>query len=212
MSWDGLASDITNVIPALRVYAFFLSRSDAQADDLVQDTLERAWRHRATFREGASLKAWLFCILRNRFTDEIRRRRYLVEDVDGENAARLTCPPEQHWRLQYADLLMAINALPVATRDSLVLVMGAGLSHEEAAAVLGCPLGTLKSRIRRARDRLMGIVEIEHMPKSGVFPLNEPASFGRAAAELLPHSTRQAVAEPGPSVEPGGPQAQRAAR
>jgi RNA polymerase sigma-70 factor (ECF subfamily) len=164
MSSASLAEDIIKTIPALRLYAYFLSKSNAQADDLVQDTLERAWRHRASFREGANLKAWLFGILRNRFTDEVRRRRKLVEDVDGANAARLVSPPDQHWRMQYADLLEAIAALPPATRDSLVLVMGAGLSHEEAAQVLGCPLGTLKSRVRRAREQLLSVVELELTP------------------------------------------------
>ena len=128
---------------------------------MVQDTLERAWRHRATFQEGSNVKPWLFGILRNRFTDDVRRSRKTVEDVDGENAARLISPADQHWRMQYNDLLAAIKLLPASTRDALVLVMGAGLSHEEAAVVLGCPLGTLKSRIRRAREQLLDIVELE---------------------------------------------------
>jgi RNA polymerase sigma-70 factor (ECF subfamily) len=161
MALELMVADILGNIPALRLYAFFLSRSHDQADDLVQDTLERAWRRRDTFRPGSNPRAWLFRILRNRFTDEYRRHRNTVEDVDGQNAALLLYPADQHWRLQYGELLMAINALPPTTRDAVLLTMGAGLSHEDAAKILGCPLGTLKSRIRRARANLLSIVEIE---------------------------------------------------
>jgi RNA polymerase sigma-70 factor (ECF subfamily) len=164
MALELTSEDILGTIPALRLYAFFLARSHHQADDLVQDTLERAWRRRDTFRPGSNPKAWLFRILRNRFTDEYRRNRNTVEDVDGRNAALLQYPADQHWRLQYGELLMAISALPIATRDAILLTMGAGLSHEDAADVLGCPLGTLKSRIRRARANLLSIVEIEPAP------------------------------------------------
>lgn len=161
MDLEGLTKDILQATPALRVYALFLAKSEALADDLVQDTLERAWRHRAMFKPGSNLKAWLFSILRNRFTDVYRQRRGTVEDVDGVNAARLTSPADQHWRLQYADLMRAIDALPEPTRDALLLVTGAGLSHEEAAEVLGCPLGTLKSRVRRAKVRLLDLVDVD---------------------------------------------------
>jgi RNA polymerase sigma-70 factor (ECF subfamily) len=161
MLLDDLAEEIVKAIPALRLYATFLTRSTPRADDLVQDTLERALRHRASFQDGSNVKAWLFSILRNRFTDDFRRGRRMVEDVDGEAAARMVSPADQHWRLQYADLLKAIDAMPPATRDALVLVMGAGLSHEAAASILGCPLGTLKSRVRRARSHLLTLVEID---------------------------------------------------
>ena len=159
---DNLANDIIGVTPLLRAYAIVLTNSRSHADDLVQDTLERAWRHRSEFTPGSSLKAWLFSILRNRFTDEFRRNRHTIQDVDGDYASKLVTLPDQHWRLQYNDLFRAIDGLAPGVRDALLLVAGAGLSHQEAAAVLDCPLGTVKSRIRRARSQLLETVEIEH--------------------------------------------------
>ena len=162
MTNEPLTDDIIKIIPALRIYAMILTKSPAHADDLVQDTLERAWKHRTSFKAGASLKAWLFSILRNRFVDELRKNRQTVQDVDGDAASKLVTPPDQYWRLQYNDLFKLIEGLAPGVRDALLLVVGAGLSHEEAALVLGCPLGTLKSRIRRARGQLLDQVDIEY--------------------------------------------------
>jgi RNA polymerase sigma-70 factor (ECF subfamily) len=155
------SDDIVELMPLLRVYAVFLTKSATYADDIVQDTLERAWRSRTSFKEGSNVKAWMFGILRNCFIDGLRKDKRLVQDVDGKIAAALSTPAEQHWRLQYAQLLRAIEGLPPQVRDAVFLVIGAGLSHEEAAAVLGCPLGTLKSRVRRARGPLMDMIDIE---------------------------------------------------
>jgi RNA polymerase sigma-70 factor (ECF subfamily) len=159
------AEDLLELAPVLRTYAFMLSKSTDMADDLVQDTMERAWRHRANFQQGSNVRAWLFGILRNRFIDELRKNSRTIADVDGEAAGRLSTPPEQLWRLQYADLLRAIDKLSPAVRDALMLVMGSGLSHEEAAAILCCPLGTLKSRIRRARVQLMAALDAGAPPE-----------------------------------------------
>ena len=148
------------MVPSLRAYARFLSKSAANADDLVQDTLERAWRNRRTYQPESNLKGWLFRILRNRFTDDFRRHRGMVQDVDGEHAASLVTPADQYWRMQYLDLIDAINLLSPEVRDALVLVMGLGFTHDEAAAALDCPLGTLKSRVRRARAHLIDLVEV----------------------------------------------------
>ncbi len=137
-----------------------LCKSYTRADDLVQDTLERALRYRDHFVPGSSLRAWVFRILRNKFRDDLRADRRLVEDIDGENAARLVSAPEQLWRLQYTDLLAAIELLAPESREAIVLVMGAGLTHQEAAIACGCPLGTLKSRIRRARAQLIDVIDV----------------------------------------------------
>jgi RNA polymerase sigma-70 factor (ECF subfamily) len=152
--------NLVEIIPAMRAYARVLCRSSVRADDLVQDALERALRHREQFIPGSSLKAWVFKILKNKFTDDLRASRHLVQDVGGENATRLVSLPDQLWRLQYADLLRAVGVLSLETQQAVLLTMGAGLTHEEAAVVCGCPLGTLKSRIRRARSHLLATVDI----------------------------------------------------
>ncbi len=153
--------DIVALIPRLRAYAIALTRNGQSADDLVQDALERAWRNRASYSTDFSLSAWMFRILRNRWIDTYRSSRATVEDVEGKHAAYLVTLPSQHWRVQYADLLRAIDGLEPTLREAFYLVMISGLTHVEAAEVLDAPLGTLKSWIRRGRDDLLAIVEIE---------------------------------------------------
>ena len=113
-----------------------------------------------TFESGNSLKGWLFRIARNRFIDGYRTRGFTIQDVDGKNAHRLLMLPNQDWCVQYADLLTDINRLPLAAREAVLLVMIGGLTHEEAAGVLGWPLGSLKSRIRRSREQLLAAVDL----------------------------------------------------
>ena len=153
--------DIVALIPRLRAYAMGLTRNRQVADDLVQDALERAWRNRGSYSADFSLSAWMFRILRNRWIDGYRVARHTVEDVDGQHAAELVTLPNQHWHMQYAELLRAIDGLEPTLREAFYLVMISGLPHVEAAAVLDAPLGTLKSWIRRGREDLLAIVEIE---------------------------------------------------
>lgn len=161
-----------------------LTRTRHWADDLVQDTLERGWRARETFRPDSDLRIWLFAILRNRFTDGYRRQRHTVQDVDSEHAVRMSSPAEQHWRLQYGDLLAAIERLPPDSRSALVLVSGAGMTFEEAAKVCDCPVSTLKSRVQRARRLLLEFVDIAPTPRKarrvrlGVDPVKPRAPAG----------------------------------
>jgi RNA polymerase sigma factor (sigma-70 family) len=160
MSEDELTSAIVEMLPTLRAYALVLTKSTPHADDLVQDALERAWRNRLDYRSDSGLRTWLFSILRNRFIDHLRRERMTVQDIEGGNAARLISLPDQHWKVQYNELFRAIDSLPPDVRDPLLLVISGGLTHREAALVLGCPLGTIKSRIRRALGRLVELVDI----------------------------------------------------
>ena len=155
-----MEDELVSIIPPLRAYARSLTKSGVRADDLVQDSLERALRYRHQFIPGSSLRAWVFRIMRNKFADDLRAGRWVVEDIDGERAATQVSSPEQQWRAEYADLLTAVHALGEGARDAILLVLGAGLTHEEAAEVCDCPLGTLKSRVRRARAQLisMGVV------------------------------------------------------
>lgn len=151
---DPFHDGVVALIPQLRAYATALTRSSVEADDLVQDTLMRAWNYRASFVPETQLKPWLFKILRNRLYTQSAKSRFLVQDVDGKFAATLVAAPDQDWRLEYRELLAALDTLSPDTREALLLVLGSGLTYEEAAEVCGCAVGTMKSRVNRARDML----------------------------------------------------------
>jgi RNA polymerase sigma-70 factor, ECF subfamily len=153
--------DVIALIPALRAFAWSISRNGSDADDLVQDTLIKAWRHRERFEPGTNLRAWLFTILRNTYYTTMVRRRREVRDEDDQHANSLSSAPTQEWRLAILALQSALEQLPEEHREAIVLVGAAGLSYEEAAELCGCALGTIKSRVNRARGRLMKIMDIE---------------------------------------------------
>jgi RNA polymerase sigma-70 factor (ECF subfamily) len=158
---DPFREEVVALIPPLRGYAIALTRSSAEADDLVQDALVRAWQFRDGFKAGSNLKAWLYKILRNTFYTQSVRRRRTVQDVDGRLAAQLVSGPDQEWRLAYDELLVALGKLSQDTRDALLLVVAAGLTYEEAADVAGCAVGTMKSRVNRARERLAELTDFD---------------------------------------------------
>ena len=140
-------------VPALRRFAVSLARDPTAADDLVQDTLLRAWRARARFEPGSNFEAWTFTILRNVFYS-VQRKRHEVQDENGSYAARLTTPPDQAGRLDLQDVRAALDRLAPMMRETLVLVVIENLTYEEAAAVMNCQIGTVKSRVWRAREQL----------------------------------------------------------
>jgi len=141
-------------IPHLRAFAASLCRNADRADDLVQETLTRAIAHIDSFRSGTNLQAWLFAILRNAYYSEYRRRKWWEEDVDGKRAEALVALPEQAgWDIA-KDLHDAMGKLSFQHREALILIGGSGLSYEEAAAIANCEVGTMKSRVNRARLRL----------------------------------------------------------
>lgn len=158
---DLFQDQVVALIPRLRAYAMSLSGSSAEADDIVQDALVRAWRFRDGYQMGTNLRAWLYRIVRNAFYTQAAKRRDTVEDVDGRWAATLSCTPDQEWRVQYAELLRALDQLSPDTRDALLLVVSSGLSYQEAAEICGCAVGTMKSRVNRARGRLAQIVDFD---------------------------------------------------
>ena len=148
-------------VPSLRAFAISLSGNVDRADDLVQEALLRAWANLDSFEPGTNMSAWLFTILRNLFRSEYRKRRREVEDADGSYAATLTSQPEQHSRIEYAELRGALGKLPDDQREALILVGASGFSYEEAATICGCAVGTIKSRVNRARHRLAELMSIE---------------------------------------------------
>src|SRR3979490_3153768 len=138
----------------LRALAMSLCGKIARADDLVQETLLRALSNIDSFQPGTNMSAWLFTILRNLFRSEYRKRRREVEDADGSYADTLKSQPEQHGRVEFEEFRTALAKLPPDQREALLLVGASGFSYEEAAAICECAVGTIKSRVNRARTRL----------------------------------------------------------
>lgn len=160
MSTEGdWRNDVVAMIPALRAFAWSLSHNGSDADDLVQDTLIKAWTNHDKFEPGTNLRAWLFTILRNTYYTQIIRRRREVRDETGEYANSLSSPPTQDWSVAVRALQAGLAQLPDEHREALILVGAAGLSYEEAAGICGCALGTIKSRVNRARARLLKIMD-----------------------------------------------------
>lgn len=141
-------------IPALRRYAFALTRDHALADDLVQDCLERAVGRWYLRRSDGDLRAWLFAILHNLFVSGLRRERGRPRHEDLDDAAGPNVPGAQEGALVGRDILRALEALPMDQRAVLLLVGVEGLSYEAAGRVLGVPLGTVMSRLSRAREAM----------------------------------------------------------
>lgn len=146
--------DLLAAIPALRAFALSLSGKPDRADDLVQETLVKAWANMSSFAPGTNLRAWLFTIQRNIFYSQYRKLRREVEDVDGHRAGMLSMAPSQPSHMDFQDFRKALAILPVDQREALMLIGATGLSYEEAAAVCDCPIGTIKSRVNRARLKL----------------------------------------------------------
>ena len=155
-----LKADLIGSIPSLRACAVSLCGNSDRADDLVQETLVKAWSKLASFTEGTNLAAWLFTILRNIYYSEFRKRRREVADPDGAMAARLATAPEQMGHLDFLDFHAALQKLPPDQREALILIGASGLSYEEAARVCNCAVGTMKSRVNRARNRLCEMLSI----------------------------------------------------
>ena len=148
-------------VPRLRAFAISLTGNVDAADDLVQEALTRGLSNLDRFQIGTNMQAWLFTILRNLFHSEYRRRKREVEDVDGVHAERVAVLPDQVSHLEFEDMRSALTKLPVEQREALLLVGAEGLSYEEAARICGTHLGTIKSRINRARTRLAELLSIE---------------------------------------------------
>jgi RNA polymerase sigma-70 factor, ECF subfamily len=147
-------------MPSLRAFAFSLCGNVEGADDLVQETLLKAWQHLKAFDEGTNLRAWLFTILRNTYFSQLRKKRREVEDVDGKKTASLSVPPAQQGHVDMQDFRNALILLPAEQREALVLIGAAGMSYEEAAQVAQCAVGTIKSRVNRARTKLSELLGI----------------------------------------------------
>jgi RNA polymerase sigma-70 factor, ECF subfamily len=159
---SGLRDTILAAIPSLRAFAISLCGNVDRADDLVQETLMRALANIDSFQPGTNMSAWLFTILRNLFRSEYRKRRREVEDTDGNYAETLKSQAEQTSHVEFQEFRKALAQLPEDQREALILVGASGFSYEEAAEICGCAVGTIKSRVNRARTRLAQLLSIEN--------------------------------------------------
>jgi RNA polymerase sigma-70 factor (ECF subfamily) len=168
MSLDNATRDsILAAIPNLRAFGISLTGNVDRADDLVQETILRALKNIDSFEPGTNMSAWLFTILRNLFRSEYRKRKREVEDATGMYADSLKSQPEQATRLEFEELRAALDKLPDDQREAVILVGASGFSYEEAAAICGCAVGTIKSRVNRARNRLAEIMSIDDLDDLG---------------------------------------------
>jgi RNA polymerase sigma-70 factor (ECF subfamily) len=153
--------EIINHLPSLRAFAISLTRNGSVADDIVQDTIVKAWTNIDKFTPGTNMRAWLFTILRNTYYSMHRKRAREVPDIDGKYAAQLSVKPDHDGRLAMADFNVAFAQLTSEQREALVLVGASGFSYEEAAEMCGCAVGTIKSRANRGRVRLAELLNLE---------------------------------------------------
>ena len=177
---ESVRQAILGAVPSLRAFAISLCGSVDRADDLVQETLVRALANIDSFQPGTNMAAWLFTILRNHFRSEYRKRRREVEDSDGHYAESLKSQPEQHGRVEFTEFRTALSKLPTDQREALILVGASGFSYEEAAKICNCAVGTIKSRVNRARLRLaetLGVENVQDMTNEPDTPI--AASGGR---------------------------------
>ncbi len=162
-------ADIIKALPALRTFALSLCGDATRADDLVQEAFARAWANQHRFRPGTNFIAWLFTILRNLFYSDMRKARREVEDADGVHAERLVSPSDQEDSSTLNSVRQRLGLLPAVQREALLLVGAEGFTYEEAADRIGCQVGTVKSRVSRARAALLAELGLS-TPETGSRP------------------------------------------
>ncbi|MDB5443482.1 MAG: polymerase subunit sigma-70 [Phenylobacterium sp.] len=155
---DRFEEELLAAVPFMRAFGRTLTGDNEQAEDLAQETVLQAWRCRGQFHTGTNLRAWLSTILRNRFYSTQRRRKWRAE-YDQEMIERtLVGPDDPSANVELEDVRRALAMLPDFQREALILVGAGGMRYEEVAEIMGCPVGTVKSRVRRARDELQAIL------------------------------------------------------
>jgi RNA polymerase sigma-70 factor (ECF subfamily) len=165
---------LVGAIPHLRAFARSFTNDAARADDLVQETLVKAWNSMNSFAPGTNFRAWLFTILRNVYFSQHRKMRREVDDPDETHQRSLAVLPEQYGHIDLADFRTALTKLPAEQREALLLVGAEGFSYEEAAEICGCAVGTIKSRVNRARTRLGELLGVEDAGEFGHDPSLAP--------------------------------------
>src|ERR1700733_13913729 len=179
---------LVGLIPQLRAFARTLAGDPTAADDLAQDAMMKAWDARLSFELGTNMKAWTFMILRNQFYSE-KRRSWRQSQLDQEAAERtLVAVDDPEAPVALDELRQGLAMLPIEQREALVLVGAGGFAYEEAAAICDCAVGTVKSRVSRARRALQGILESGQYRRDG-------SAAGEAMASILADAERLSAAK-----------------
>ena len=185
---DAFKRELVALIPHLRAFARTLTGDPTAADDLAQDAMMKAWDARASYQMGTNMKAWTFMILRNQFYSE-KRRSWRQSQLDQEAAERtLVAIDDPSAPVALDELRMGLAMLPAEQREALILVGAGGFAYEEAAAICGCAVGTVKSRVSRARRALMEILKRGEYLRDGA-PAGEAMGAILAQAERLSNAT-----------------------
>jgi RNA polymerase sigma factor (sigma-70 family) len=157
-------TQLTAIVPHLRAFGRSLSGNRDTADDLVQETLLKAWAARRRFQAGTNMRAWTFIILRNHYLSQVRRNRFRGEWDELTADRVLAAPASQDRHIDLNDLQRALQELPQAQREALILVGAGGFAYEEAAEICGVAVGTIKSRVARGRTALESILDQGSLP------------------------------------------------
>ena len=163
-------SELIQLIPHMRAFARSLCANPAEAEDLAQEALLKAWNARVSYAIGTNLKAWTFMILRNQFYSE-KRRSWRSSQLDPDTAERtLVAVTDPDAGLELDEVRRALALLPDDQREALILIGAGGFSYEEVGEICNCATGTIKSRVSRARDRLQLILAEGSQPQDGMRP------------------------------------------
>lgn len=176
LSDEDFRTQLAAVIPQLRAFGRSLSGNRDTGDDLVQETLLKAWAARDRYEAGTNLRAWTFIILRNLFLSQMRRNRFRGEWDDVVADRILSAPASQDKHVELGDLQRALQFLPETQREALILVGAGGFAYEEAAEICGVAVGTIKSRVARGRVALEAVMMGNDLPSRRKDPDNDGAS------------------------------------
>jgi RNA polymerase sigma-70 factor, ECF subfamily len=166
--------DMLTGLPRLRAYAISLCGNATLADDLVQDTVLKAWSHQEQFEPGTNMIAWMITILRNQFYSKMRKAGREIQDSDGAFIEAMATHPAQYGAMDMMDFRRALDTLAADQREAIILVGASGFSYEEAADICGCAVGTIKSRVNRARAKLQELLGIKDSNDYGPDAVSAP--------------------------------------
>ncbi len=187
LSDDEFKTQLAAVIPQLRAFGRSLSGNRDIGDDLVQETLLKAWAARDRYEAGTNLRAWTFIILRNLFLSQMRRNRFRGEWDDAVADRVLSAPAAQDKHVELGDLQRALQYLPETQREALILIGAGGFAYEEAAEICGVAVGTIKSRVARGRVALEQVMVGTDLPSRR----NDPDQDGISALDTIMAQVKQ---------------------
>lgn len=160
MTDHAFKKELIGCLKSLRAFAYSLCGNRDYADDLVQETVMKAWAKQSSFEMGTNMKAWLFTILRNEFYGDMRKAGREVADPEGYFTENVASHPEQFGKMDLYDFQQALKKLPPDQREAIILVGASGFAYDEVAEICGCAIGTVKSRVARARSSLQELLEV----------------------------------------------------